>query len=196
MMAAACFPSHVLPCGVWLRCCGVHSQLGTLMLWMSLLTVSSRSCCCCRSSVLSSDVRCSCCFSSSIVPFCSSTSFFSCSFSSCRLFSSACLWPSMSSTRFSRKLKKKNLISVTVRILTSLFDLHCLTSWRSRRSILTYYNLSIMSFVFPCPPPTSSRSQENKNITKLCCGARHRNDDHVCYSLYCSVFALNFKYFH
>lgn len=80
--------------------------LPTEMVWIRLLTVFVSSCCCCFMAELSEEVRSSCCSISFMMLVCFSTSFLSCSFSTFKLSSSVFLLPSMSSTRFSRKLKR------------------------------------------------------------------------------------------
>lgn len=82
------------------------------MLWMRLLTVSRSSCCWRCSAVLLEETLISCCSNWPMTAVCRSTRFWSCSFSSWRIFSSTCRWSSMSLTFFSRTLQMKGKMLV------------------------------------------------------------------------------------
>lgn len=73
---------------------------------MRLLTVSSRSCCWRCSAVLLEETLRSCCSSSPMMAVCRRIRARSCSFSFRSIFSSTCLCCSISSTFFSRKLRR------------------------------------------------------------------------------------------
>lgn len=76
------------------------------MVWMRLLTVSRSSCCWCCRTVLLEETLSSCCSSSPIMAVCLRMRTWSCSFSSRSFFNSTCRCSSISSTFFSRKLKR------------------------------------------------------------------------------------------
>lgn len=111
------------------------------MLWMRLLTVSRSSCCWCCSAVLLEETLISCCSNWPMTAVCCSTRFWSCSFSSWKIFSSTCRCSSMSLTFFSRTLQMKmwRLVKRQCFFLTK----HCSSQRSPRTHLFLLFSLLI-----------------------------------------------------